>query len=73
MPSVHQHHQHCRDHFSFKKLAEKLNWSQARLDAFFSHKDLSMNSIIQVGFAMGLKIDVVFKPASSTAALTTDQ
>ena len=56
--------QHCREHLSFKELAIRLNWSEAQLAAFFSHKDTSLDSLVKVGFAMDLNIDIVFKPAA---------
>ena len=61
---------HCQEHSSFKQLAIALNWSEAQLSAFFAHKDLSLDSIIRVGFAMNLEIDVVFTPKSSSVDKT---
>lgn len=55
-------YRHCQEHSSFKQLAITLDWSEARLASFFAHKDLSLDSIVCVGFAMDLEIDVVFTP-----------
>lgn len=54
-------HQHCREHFSFNELANKLNWSRAQLEAFFQGEDTSMNSVVRVAHAMELRIDVQVK------------
>lgn len=58
LPIIDELHGYCRTHFSFNELADKLQWSRARLADFFAGKDTTLTTVVKVAHAMGLTIDV---------------